>query len=102
MAEKKPDKAYPSQFDKVREITDKLEAGIQALFESEAFKKGLNSGFQLVGDLLDFVELGRKRLIGLLFRHEISPFRPWESEAGSSSNPAADPKPKPGRPQPFQ
>ena len=29
MAEKKPDKAYPSQFDKVKEITDKLEAGIQ-------------------------------------------------------------------------
>ena len=38
MPEKK-DKAYPSQFDKVKEITDKLEAGIQALFESEAFKK---------------------------------------------------------------
>ena len=38
MPEKK-DKAYPSQFDKVKEITDKLEAGIQALFESEAFKQ---------------------------------------------------------------
>lgn len=43
MAEKKPDKAYPSQFDKVKEITDKLEAGIQALFESEAFKNYLNT-----------------------------------------------------------
>ena len=43
MAEKKPDKAYPSQFDKVREITDKLEAGIQALFESEAFKNYLKT-----------------------------------------------------------
>ena len=43
MAEKKPDKAYPSQFDKVKEITDKLEAGIQALFESEAFKNYLKT-----------------------------------------------------------
>lgn len=42
MPEKK-DKAYPSQFDKVKEITDKLEAGIQALFESEAFKKYLKT-----------------------------------------------------------
>jgi antirestriction protein ArdC len=43
MAEKKPDKAYPSQFDKVKEITDKLEAGIQALFESETFKNYLKT-----------------------------------------------------------
>ncbi len=43
MAEKKPDKTYPSQFDKVKEITDKLEAGIQALFESEAFKNYLKT-----------------------------------------------------------
>ena len=42
MPEKK-DKAYPSQFDKVKEITDKLEAGIQALFESEAFKNYLKT-----------------------------------------------------------
>lgn len=42
MAEKK-DKTYPSQLDKVREITDKLEAGIKALFESEAFKKYLST-----------------------------------------------------------
>ena len=42
MPEKK-DKVYPSQFDKVKEITDKLEAGIQALFESEAFKKYLKT-----------------------------------------------------------
>ena len=43
MAEKELDKAYPSQFDKVKEITDKLEAGIQALFESEAFKNYLKT-----------------------------------------------------------
>ncbi len=43
MAEKKPDKTYSSQFDKVKEITDKLEAGIQALFESEAFKNYLKT-----------------------------------------------------------
>ena len=43
MAEKKSDKAYPSQLDKVKEITDKLEAGIQALFESEAFKSYLKT-----------------------------------------------------------
>ena len=42
MPEKK-DKTYPSQFDKVKEITDKLEAGIQALFESEAFKNYLKT-----------------------------------------------------------
>ena len=39
----KADKTYPSQFDKVKEITDKLEAGIQALFESEAFKNYLKT-----------------------------------------------------------
>ena len=32
---KKPDKAYPSQFDKVKEITDKLEAGIQASLKAK-------------------------------------------------------------------
>ncbi len=42
MPEKK-DKTHPSQFDKVKEITDKLEAGIQALFESEAFKNYLKT-----------------------------------------------------------
>lgn len=42
MQEKK-DKSYPSQFEKVKEITDKLEAGIQALFESETFKKYLKT-----------------------------------------------------------
>ena len=39
----KADKTFPSQFDKVKEITDKLEAGIQALFESEAFKNYLKT-----------------------------------------------------------
>ena len=28
-------KAHPSQFEKVKAITDQLEAGVQALFESE-------------------------------------------------------------------
>ena len=42
MAEKTQGK-YPSQFEKVKEITDKLEAGIQALFESEAFKNYLKT-----------------------------------------------------------
>ena len=37
MAGKAFDKPYPSQFDKVKEITDKLEAGIQALFEITGF-----------------------------------------------------------------
>lgn len=37
MAEKQ--KNYPSQFDKVKEITDQLEAGIQNLFESEQYKQ---------------------------------------------------------------
>ena len=43
MAGKALDKTHPSQFDKVKEITDKLEAGIQALFESEAFKNYLKT-----------------------------------------------------------
>ena len=43
MAEKTADKTYPSQFEKVKEITDKLEAGIKALFESDAFKKYLST-----------------------------------------------------------
>ena len=41
--EEKKDKAYPSQFEKVKEITDRLEAGIHALFESEAFKNYLKT-----------------------------------------------------------
>ena len=36
-------KAHPSQLDKVREITDKLEAGINALFNSEAYKTYLST-----------------------------------------------------------
>ena len=43
MSEKTADKTYPSQFEKVKEITNKLEAGIKALFESEAFKKYLST-----------------------------------------------------------
>lgn len=35
-------KAYPSQFEKVKAITDQLEAGVQALFESEKFKQYLH------------------------------------------------------------
>ena len=31
-------KSYPSQLEKVKAITDQLEAGIQSLFESEKFK----------------------------------------------------------------
>lgn len=34
-------KTYPSQFEKVKAITDQLEAGIQALFESEKFQQYL-------------------------------------------------------------
>lgn len=36
-------KSYPSQYDKVKEITDQLEAGIQALFESDAFRQYLRT-----------------------------------------------------------
>ena len=36
-------KAYPSQFEKVQAITDQLEAGIQALFESDMFKQYLKT-----------------------------------------------------------
>ena len=43
MAGKALDKTHPSQFDKVKEITDKLEAGIQALFDSESFKNYLKT-----------------------------------------------------------
>jgi len=42
MAEK-AEKSFPSQFEKVKAITDQLEAGIQALFESEAFKNYLKT-----------------------------------------------------------
>lgn len=41
--EEKKDKVYPSQFEKVKEITDRLEAGIHALFESDAFKNYLKT-----------------------------------------------------------
>lgn len=34
---------YPSQYEKVKAITDQLEAGIQALFESEKFKQYLQT-----------------------------------------------------------
>lgn len=37
MAEKK-EKTYPSQLDKVKEITDQLEAGIASIFESNSYK----------------------------------------------------------------
>lgn len=36
-------KTYPSQFEKVKAITDQLEAGIQALFESEKFQQYLKT-----------------------------------------------------------
>ena len=36
-------KSYPSQLDKVKAITDQLEAGIQSLFESEKFKQYLKT-----------------------------------------------------------
>ena len=36
-------KTYPSQFEKVKAITDQLEAGIQALFESDKFKQYLKT-----------------------------------------------------------
>lgn len=42
MADNK-DKAYSTQFEKVKEITDKLEAGIQALFESDTFRNYLKT-----------------------------------------------------------
>ena len=40
MAEKTQGK-YPSQFEKVKEITDKLEAGIKELMDSDKFKEYL-------------------------------------------------------------
>lgn len=36
-------KTYPSQFEKVKAITDQLEAGIQALFENDKFKQYLQT-----------------------------------------------------------
>ncbi len=36
-------RSYPSQYEKVKAITDQLEAGIQALFESEKFKQYLQT-----------------------------------------------------------
>ncbi len=36
-------KSYPSQYEKVKAITDQLEAGVQALFESEKFKQYLQT-----------------------------------------------------------
>ena len=41
MAEKK-EKTYPSQLDKVKEITDQLETGIKKLFDSSQYQKWLN------------------------------------------------------------
>lgn len=41
MAEKQ--KNYPSQYDKVKEITDQLEAGIKNLFESDQYKQWLTT-----------------------------------------------------------
>ena len=37
------DKTYPSQLEKVKEITDKLEAGIKELMESTSYKTFLNT-----------------------------------------------------------
>lgn len=37
------EKTYPSQYEKVKAITDQLEAGIAALFESDAFKNYLTT-----------------------------------------------------------
>jgi len=37
------EKSYPSQFEKVKEITDRLEAGLASLFESDAFKTYLKT-----------------------------------------------------------
>lgn len=37
------EKSYPSQYEKVKAITDQLEAGIAALFESDAFKTYLTT-----------------------------------------------------------
>ena len=42
MTEKK-EKTYPSQLDKVKEITDQLEAGLEKLFDSDAFKQYLTT-----------------------------------------------------------
>lgn len=36
-------KTHPSQFEKVKAITDQLEAGIQSLFESEKFQQYLKT-----------------------------------------------------------
>ena len=41
MAEKQ--KNYPSQYEKVKEITDQLEAGIKNLFESDQYKQWLTT-----------------------------------------------------------
>ncbi len=41
--EEKKDRTHPSQYEKVKEITDRLEAGIHALFESDAFKNYLKT-----------------------------------------------------------
>ena len=37
------EKTYPSQLEKVKAITDKLEAGIAALFQSETYKAYLST-----------------------------------------------------------
>lgn len=41
--EEKKDRTHPSQYEKVKEITDRLEAGIHTLFESDAFKNYLKT-----------------------------------------------------------
>lgn len=41
--QKNSQKTYPSQFEKVKSITDQLEAGIQTLFESDKFKEYLKT-----------------------------------------------------------
>ena len=40
-------KTYPSQFEKVKAITDQLEAGIQALFESDKISAVPEDPFQV-------------------------------------------------------
>lgn len=52
-------KTYPSQFDKVKAITDQLEAGIQALFESDKFKQYLKTLSKFHDDVKEMVSLLR-------------------------------------------
>ena len=71
-------KTYPSQFEKVKAITDQLEAGIQALFESDKFKQYLKTlskffiimAMAAIGLNTDLVKLvksgGKPILMGLI------------------------------------